>query len=808
MKKFTLLLLTALFALPASLRAEEPTFTVLPNDTGEGDWEYRLIVNPESEYPYVFYTKGGTYVNGEEFLAGWTSLFEGQDIVLPSHFSYYGYERDMTTIGDYAFRNCKMNSIIIPNSITEIGNFAFYNCQNLSTVNIPNSVQGIGIRAFSMCSNLESFTGKFVEADGRSLVIQDRYDTSAYSLIAVALKGLTSYTVPSSATRIHAYFEGAWDLKEVIIPEGVTQTTNAWDTKHGEYTIFENSGITSLSIPNSLKPNNALIRNCPYLTEFKGDWASEDGRYLMMPLIAGDDYYELTEEDYAYLEQAVEEGELTREEAQAMIDEMNNIVRLFKDKYRLVAYAEGSGGSTVEVPDYAAILDQTFLGCETLTTVILPETIAEINGAFEGCINLEHFNVPKELINLGNGAFWHCKKITEFIAPKGVKELHQDTFHECLALEKVVFPAPELEMSARNFLDCPNLKYIELGNTVLTGRWRPTFYKESFTPGYQTDDEIREADAIGTVENYDLKRSDAVLVIPRGYGDTYNNEFLDWNYMTKENLVEKDMPTNVYLDIQDVETGYNLFAKFVNVEATCSMASDPAQEIISITPNAAVSGEFNVLSSNNEVGSTDITVTLVKGVTTEGGGSSGGEPGISFAKDLKRIGTVATTDGNLIVSFTSTVTLVDMDVPDVSMPKGSTFTIPDEDYDISWPGGMPEGVTKEYAIADPDSSPVSLTDAKTGEMFADPNAVPGTTATLNVTLKDPDGNVVLTRPASIIIKADGQPTAIETIETQTEEIGDNAVYYNLNGVQVSDDNLAPGFYIVKGNKSAKKILIK
>ena len=352
------------------------------------------------------------------------------------------------------------------------------------------------------------------------------------------------------------------------------------------------------------------------------------------------------------------------------------------------------------------------------------------------------------------------------------------------------------------------LKYIELGNTVLTGRWGPTFYKESFTPGYQTDDEIREADAIGTVENYDLKRSDAVLVIPRGYGDTYNNEFLDWNYMTKENLVEKDMPTNVYLDIQDVETGYNLFAKFVNVEATCSMASDPAQEIISITPSAAVSGEFNVLSSNNEVGSTDITVTLVKGVTTEGGGSSGGEPGISFAKDLKRIGTVATTDGNLIVSFTSTVTLVDMDVPDVSMPKGSTFTIPDEDYDISWPGGMPEGVTKEYAIADPDSSPVSLTNAKTGEMFADPDAVPGTTATLNVTLKDPDGNVVLTRPASIIIKADGQPTAIETIETQTEEIGDNAVYYNLNGVQVSDDNLAPGFYIVKGTKSAKKILIK
>ncbi|MCR4888662.1 MAG: leucine-rich repeat protein [Ruminococcus sp.] len=61
----------------------------------------------------------------------------------------------VTVIGMYAFEIQSLESITIPDTVTEIGNWAFAMNSKLKSVTIPDSVEKIGIRAFEMCSSLE-----------------------------------------------------------------------------------------------------------------------------------------------------------------------------------------------------------------------------------------------------------------------------------------------------------------------------------------------------------------------------------------------------------------------------------------------------------------------------------------------------------------------------------------------------------------------------------------------------------------------------------------------------------------------------
>ena len=54
----------------------------------------------------------------------------------------------LTYIGNYAFANSELTSIVIPNSVNIIGNNAFQYCASLSSVTIPNSVSTIGVATF------------------------------------------------------------------------------------------------------------------------------------------------------------------------------------------------------------------------------------------------------------------------------------------------------------------------------------------------------------------------------------------------------------------------------------------------------------------------------------------------------------------------------------------------------------------------------------------------------------------------------------------------------------------------------------
>ena len=57
--------------------------------------------------------------------------------------------------GPFYFKNCViLDSITLPDTITEIGGYAFYGCDWLKSIELPNNLEVIGVCAFRECKNL------------------------------------------------------------------------------------------------------------------------------------------------------------------------------------------------------------------------------------------------------------------------------------------------------------------------------------------------------------------------------------------------------------------------------------------------------------------------------------------------------------------------------------------------------------------------------------------------------------------------------------------------------------------------------
>lgn len=196
-------------------------FTIYADYEHEQDMRKKELEKQQYSYAYNLLSNGTYEVTGK-------GIYNGTVIVIDSE--YEGIA--VTRIGNGAFRDRKISSITIPDSVRSIGDSAFASCKLLTNIIIPNSVTDVGNSAFEYCNSLTN------------IVIPNSVTNIGDSVFANC-KLLTNVILPDNMNSIpKQMFYSCESLKNVTIPSGVTSIGR------GAFAFCDS--LTSITIPESV----------------------------------------------------------------------------------------------------------------------------------------------------------------------------------------------------------------------------------------------------------------------------------------------------------------------------------------------------------------------------------------------------------------------------------------------------------------------------------------------------------------------------------------------------------------------------
>ena len=289
----------------------------------------------------------------------------------------------ITSIGDGAFRDTGLTSIIIPDSVETIGVIAFDECTSLASVTIGNSLTSIGNGAFFGCDSL------------------------------------TSINIPASVTEINSQaFYACNILPSITIPNSVTSI--------GSQAFSSCSGLTSFVVAVD-NPNYSSIG--PLLL-------NKDGTELIAAPSASGNFTignSITNiGDYAFFSC----------ESLTSITIPNSVTSIGNYAFNICI-----GLTSVTIPNsVSSIGDRAFNLCISLTSVTLPTNVGFTsigNGAFSSCSSLTSVIIPNSVTSIGDGAFRNCTSLTSATIGNSVTSIGNNAFDNCTSLASVNLSVPK-----------------------------------------------------------------------------------------------------------------------------------------------------------------------------------------------------------------------------------------------------------------------------------------------------------------------------------------------------------------------------
>ena len=401
------------------------------------------------------------------------------DIVILDRFTVGAEEYVVTSIGQYAFqetfKNKKIKSVIIPETVTDIRDLAFCSCDSLTSVQLPSGLTQIARGLFQGCSQLVT-----VNIPSSVKTIDEQAFAGCGSLSNLnlpagltfigkeAFKGTLWYDTqyaeaPNGPFYIDPILFGCKGDKatgDLAIKEGTTCV--GYEALYGCY------NLTSVTIPPSVVSVNTNAFE--YCTGLKAVHITDLAAWCGIKFQWGWD--DRSSNPLSYANNLFLNGE-----------KVSDIV-IPEGVTRIGSYAFDHCDplTSVTIPDgVTSIGEYAFRKCSNLTSITLPPSIIKIeNSAFLWCFKLDAVHISDlaawcgislsmngvSPLHYGAHLYLNDEEVTNLVIPDGVTSISNYAFEKCSYLTSVTFPEGVTSIGESSFDGCSGITYISLPKSL------------------------------------------------------------------------------------------------------------------------------------------------------------------------------------------------------------------------------------------------------------------------------------------------------------------------------------------------------
>lgn len=432
----------------------------------------------------------------------------------------------LVSIGKDAFRNSKLTSIIIPESVTSVGENAFYGCEVLKEFKVEDgdseiafglaALYGAPIESLYFGRNWTYSGNESISTGIKSVEFGNRV-TSLPKNALRSCKSLTSVCVPESVRSIgEAAFRGCTGLTSMDIPDSVESI--------GQSAFNGCTALTSVNLPNSLASiEKSTFEGCsalasveiPQTVTFIGENAFKSCSALQSIIIPSQvasigknafsdckglkkTLYPNTFDSPVFygVKISYDPNDFSQEDGLAYN----------KDKSTLLFAPLSLTGECRVAASVDSIGEQAYANCGKITFLTIPGNVRSIgNSAFEGCYGIKSVVLEDgaSTLKMGNyitsdwarpvynGLFSPCPLESIYVgrnleydvdgkdAPfarqlalnsvnfgNSVTSISDEMFYGCTALASIEFPESVESVGAFVFVGCTGLDNVVLPSSV------------------------------------------------------------------------------------------------------------------------------------------------------------------------------------------------------------------------------------------------------------------------------------------------------------------------------------------------------